>query len=422
MTALPKTLIRVACVAASLCASPTARADAPPLDRYEPGILPVVAADSDVGFKFGAFGQLARFRNDVRPYAWRAQVLAVASVREGATGIESPYREAFLNFDRPCSFVPNLRLLASLGYERTTNLGYYGLGNDMPAVRLWDGLTAGSDAYVQARRTYQYDGSRPQARATLRYGAGSGWSTMGDLTLQWITVRTFAGSLLERDLLAPLPDTPTIRRGDGPSARATIGVVYDTRDHETVTTAGQYHDLSLRCGAGFDGGASYCGANLTARLYQGIWGGRISFAARLVADVLWGQPGLMELASYGGVESGQGPGSGRGIRGVPQGRLAGQTKLIGNGEIRAQLFSFRIRSQRFEVMAAGFADAGRVWTRALAGTPGHDGAFRLHWGAGAGPRLRWGDSLLIRADVAYAPLGADLGSVPAIYIDVQQVL
>jgi hypothetical protein len=107
---------------------------------------------------------------------------------------------------------------------------------------------------------------------------------------------------------------------------------------------------------------------------------------------------------------------------VPQGRLAGQTKLIGNCEIRAQLFPFRIRSQRFAVMVAGFADAGRVWTRAFAGAPGHDGAFRLHWGAGGGPRLRWGDSLLIRADVAYAPLGADLGAVPAIYIDVQQVL
>jgi hypothetical protein len=36
--------------------------------------------------------------------------------------------------------------------------------------------------------------------------------------------------------------------------------------------------------------------------------------------------------------------------------------------------------------------------------------------------VRWGDSLLIRADVAYAPLGADLHAAPAVYIDVEQVL
>jgi hypothetical protein len=38
------------------------------------------------------------------------------------------------------------------------------------------------------------------------------------------------------------------------------------------------------------------------------------------------------------------------------------------------------------------------------------------------PRLRWGDSLLIRADVAHAPLGADVGAAPAIHVDVKQVM
>ena len=59
----------------------------------------------------------------------------------------------------------------------------------------------------------------------------------------------------------------------------------------------------------------------------------------------------------------------------------------------------------------------------FAAVPALDGPdWRLHWGVGGGPRLRWGDALLIRADFAYAPLGAELGMAPAVYVDVDQVL
>jgi hypothetical protein len=109
------------------------------------------------------------------------------------------------------------------------------------------------------------------------------------------------------------------------------------------------------------------------------------------------------------------------VRGIPQGRLAGKSKAIANLEVRSFLLPFAIGSQRFVLGAVAFADAGRVWTHALSGSE-RDGDFRLHWGAGGGPRVRWGDSLLIRADVAYAPLGADLHAAPAVYIDVEQVL
>jgi hypothetical protein len=65
---------------------------------------------------------------------------------------------------------------------------------------------------------------------------------------------------------------------------------------------------------------------------------------------------------------------------------------------------------------------GRVWTGAFFSSGESDGPFRLHWGAGGGPRLRWGDSLVIRADVAYAPLGAQLNMVPGLYVEVEAVM
>jgi hypothetical protein len=159
-----------------------ARAVEPPsADRYEPGVLPAVAHDADVGFKFGAFTQLARFRDEERPYAWRAQLLAVMSVRDGATGTEFPYREIFVRFDRPRFLIEPLRLFVHLGYLRTTNLGYFGVGNATPAEPSWRDYPTGSEGYVAARRFYQFDGVAPVARLTARYRLFPNWQAMADL-------------------------------------------------------------------------------------------------------------------------------------------------------------------------------------------------------------------------------------------------
>jgi hypothetical protein len=392
-------------------------AEPPPADRYEPGLLPALAHDADVGFKFGVFTQLARFRDEQRPYAWRAQLLAAMSVREGATGTEFPYREAFLRLDRPHVLVEPLRLLVHIGYLRTTNLGYYGVGNATRAEPLWRDYPSGSEAYVAARRFYQFDGVAPAARLTARYRLRPGWQAMADLYAQWVDINVYQGSLLEQELVAG----PGFPLGRGLQARGTAGLVRDTRNHETVPTGGSYHEGSIRCGTGVHGDGRYCALNITLRGYWGIAGERLTVAGRALADVAFGSPPLLELSRYGGVESGSGPGGSRGIRGVPQGRLAGKSKVIGNVEVRTFLLPFSIGSQRFCLGAVAFADLGRVWANTLS-TSEQDGSFHVHWGAGLGPRLRWGDSLLIRADISYAPLGAALGAAPAIYVDVEQVL
>jgi len=200
-----------------------------------------------------------------------------------------------------------------------------------------------------------------------------------------------------------------------------LGLLYDTRNHETVTTRGYFHEGSFRCGSGWQGDGSHCAFNLILRGYWELAGERLSIATRLLGDMELGSPPLIELSRYGGLDPDNGLGGARGIRGVPQGRVAGKSKVIGNLEVRTFFLSFSIGSQRFSLGAAAFADAGRVWAGSFSGAQ-NDDSFRVHWGAGAGPRLRWGDSLLIRADVAYAPLGADLGAAPAIYIDVKQVM
>jgi hemolysin activation/secretion protein len=118
-----------------------------------------------------------------------------------------------------------------------------------------------------------------------------------------------------------------------------------------------------------------------------------------------------------------GPGGMQGVRGLPEGRLHGNTKLIGNLELRSFFWKFRVAGQRLELGAAAFLDVGRVWTNSLAGVSGLDGSgLALHYGVGAGIRLRWGDSLVIRFDMHYSPAGAQLGSPVGLCVDVDPVL
>jgi hypothetical protein len=392
-------------------------ATAEPADRYEPGLLPIVAQDADVDVLLGVFAQLARFRDDRKPYAWRVQTMALVSFREGATGTEMPYREAFVRFDRPSLWGKPLRLQLQLGYLRTTNLGYFGLGNATPAEAGWQSLPEGSPEYVQSRRYYQFDGVTPSGRLAVRLRLAPTWEIVWEGSLQWVDVRAYEGSLLARDRVAE--GGPGFSLGEGWQPRLAMGLVYDSRDHETVATRGQYHDFSVRCG-GVVRDDAYCGLNLTLRAYRALWGQYLSLAGRWLGDLELGNPSLIELSRYGGIESGSGPGGSRGIRGVPQGRLAGKGKVIANLELRSFFLAFSLGSQRFVLGGAAFADAGRVW--ATSSPSVQDGSFRLHWGVGGGPRLRWGDALLIRADVAYAPLGASLGAAPAVYVTVDAVM
>jgi hypothetical protein len=387
-------------------------------------VLPAFGGETDIGFKFGAFAQLARFRDELEPYAWRAQLQAEASVQDGATGTEFPYRESNFRIDWPHAIKDRLRVMTELTYLRTTNRGYYGVGNDSHARQLWEGLEEGSDEFVRARRFYQYDGTTPHLRATALVRMGGSWRWFADVSLRWVLINTYVGSLLDHDTsqgaaggqqlwgtdesLQPVPAT---------------GVVFDSRDHETVPRIGHYHEASVRCGPGGFGAQPYCGFNVTLRGYLPLAGEKLSLAARMLGDVVTARAPLLELSGFGGIAGASSLAGARGIRGIPSGRYHGRTKVIGNFEARSFLLPFTVGDQRCSLGLAAFADAGRVWTEPLASVEALDGrGWGIHWGLGAGPRLRWGDALVIRFDVAYSPDGEALGVAPAMYVDVQPVL
>jgi hypothetical protein len=165
-----------------------------------------------------------------------------------------------------------------------------------------------------------------------------------------------------------------------------------------------FHELSGRFGPtlGTDN-MTYGGVNLTLRGFWSLYRQYLVLAARLVADLLFGRPPFYELARHGGLYPSDSVGGWSAVRGVPLQRYYGKLKFFGNLELRSKLKDFGFWGQRFNVGLAAFADAGRVFADWGAHSQLDGNSVGIKVGLGGGLRLQWGETFILRADVAWSP-------------------
>jgi hypothetical protein len=381
------------------------RAVAPACDEPDPrdcphselALIPMFGVSSDTGVALGAFVQVARFERGARPYAALLQVQGSLSIFKGSDGLELPFHDDYVLLDLPAFPAEADRLLLNVGYARLTREGYYGVGNRSAATAP-PGIPD-ADLYSSYLREQLH------ARATLHRRVGSsGLRLYLGVAVARLALTPYASSRLAEDVAS---GQAALGIGRFWQSAASLGVLVDRRDHEVYPTRGVYGDVELRVAPDGLNAHDFVGIAATGRIYVPLMEERLVLAARILGDVLFGDPPLNELGRFGGVLGNPGPGVATGVRGVPLGRFIGKTKVIGNAELRSLFLPFRAFGQRMVLGCAAFADAGRVWTRSFARDPARDGTgLGLHAGFGGGPRLRWGDAFLLRVDVALAP-GAD---------------
>jgi outer membrane protein assembly factor BamA len=396
-------------VLATAAALPSALADGkePRPNRYEFGGTPVLTGDSDIGFGFGALASLARFKTGYSPYRWRAEALVMMTVKAApGGGAELPYHDYYLKLDLPGLLGGKLRLNLRLSFGRFTNSGYYGMGNSSPALDDRDS------------RYHQYDRIYPQARARARLKVLSSLSLLLGSTLTYNWINHYQPSRLLDDLASGDGQVRDLLGGTDNHllAELDLGWIWDTRNHEITPTRGVFSELTWRFAPGTASvdDLAYGGVNFTVRLYRAVAGERLVLAGRVMVDLLLGQPPFYELASHGGLSPGSSIGGSAAIRGVPRHRYHGKIKLLGNLELRSKLVPFTLWGQRFNLGATLFADTGRTWADFSASKRLDGSGAGLKVGLGGGPRFQWGETFLLRADVAWSPDARPIG----IYIDV----
>lgn len=381
-----------------------ARADDEPRAHTEFGVLPLIGGDSDLGFGGGALLSITRVEPGWVPYRWQLEMGAVATFKRPDTGWEMPYQDAYvmLNFPR---FISNrLRLELRPSYTRELNQTYYGIGNASVAPE--------RGPMGQSQRDYfEYGRMHPTLSLRMLIRLDRVFFLQLGTSLTYNELDVHPGSKLDQDRRS---SDPRIRSFFGPLGPHLVhffeySALFDSRDNEVSPIRGMYHQLRVRLSPGgvMPFPYRYGQVNATARFYATPVRRWLTIAARVVGDVLFGDPPFYELARF---EDTFALGGVRGVRGVPAPRYYGKIKLFGNLESRSELAVFTLFGLPCTLSGVLFIDAGRLWSDWHADSELDGVGPGIKFGFGGGLRVQQGTAFVVRGDIAWSPDARPIGA------------
>jgi len=367
--------------------------------RYELAGFPILGGNSDIGFQFGGAATLTRFYDGAFPYLWNIDLLLSGSVKDDQNGFNLVQQSHVLRLDAPDLWSGRLRVDTRASYQRTINMGYYGLGNAARAD------LAPPPGQTSIGKRYEYLQDEGRLRTIARFHTKTQLDFVLGGMLRYEAPGVYAGSQLASDLAARNPDGSPVVVGGQASLLAGVaaGIMVDTRDSEFVTRQGFFYQVGAGATAGSAEQVGYGNASAVLAHYAPLWG-PLLFASRFVASFQFGRVPFYDLAQGGTFEPQYLLGGETGVRGVPIGRYAGPIKMIANTEIRATPFPrFTLLGQRLRIGTTAFFDAGRVWNQYGLISPADGNSLWLKYGVGGGVFLQWGEAAIFRVEVAYSP-------------------
>ncbi len=337
------------------------------------GGVPVVAYDSDIGFKYGALLNLYWYGDGSRYPQYDHSLYLEWSRTTKGNGINQITYET----DK---LIPGIRALFEASYLTEKALDFYGF-NGYQAVYDLDYEQEGVDQFGNANRLFYR-----HSRELLRIKADFQGEIVGQ-KLRWLGGIAYYGTSIDsvdidglnegksEDLLSKnslygyYVDKEMIKPDQINGGRHTIlkgGLVYDTRDNEPNPFTGIWSEMQLHVAPAFLSNTEYGYAriilthrqyftlipewmNLAYRLsYQGKIGGEMPFymmpfhfqtAPKLTRD---------------------GVGGSKTVRGVRRNRIVGDGFAFGNLELRGKILRTSLFKQNFYIALSAFVDAGMV--------------------------------------------------------------
>jgi outer membrane protein assembly factor BamA len=367
-------------------------------------LVPIAGGSTDIGIGGGVFAGLTRLEPGYVPYRWDAQGAAFVTFANENGGLIIPYLDAYVLATLPRFAGTPVKLEVRPGMTRETTLDYYGMGNASSAAA----------PTMPGVSTYRYERTHPSMLADARVKLVDHLDAMVGFRYTLSSQEFSSESKLAYDLRHGSPEVKALI---GPTGTESVpqllyAVELDTRDSEVTPRSGTFDELALRLSPGgtSDFPSRYGEATLSMRGYVPLVSSRVVLAARLVGDLLFGQPPFYVLSC---IEDQYALGGSNGVRGVPAQRYYGKVKIMANLEARIKLFEFRAFSKAVALGAAAFFDGGRVWADTTP-HPELDGTgFGLKYGVGAGLRLTSGVAFVLRADIAYSPDATPVGGYVA---------
>ena len=393
-------MLSAALLALSLSAH--AADDGPPEDGFKAAALPALNYNSDEGFGYGVIGSGYWYRDGLLPYKYGLTVRVFLTTKN--VHAHMVRLDALDVADLP------LRVTAEAGYYSTLAANFCGYagdsncGTDQLEVAEAAADAAGLSGTARedfVRRYYLVRYTEPYLNIQTR-------TRIKDLPHKVEVIGGYRGSYYFPGVPGdqnPWPGSlyESDYHPEGETGFASVlqtGMMFDNRDNEPAPNSGYWSEFSVRGAGPFSGSTwTFGGVNLTHRQYATLIKGKLVSATRLVLDTSFGELPTQEMVRMGGVVNYGALGGQYGPRGLRAWRIIGQTKAMGQEELRWTFAHFTPGTQTIDLGSVGFFDYG--WAaRSLSELNLSQAGF----GTGAGLRVTWNTNFVVRVDAGFSPV------------------
>jgi len=392
------------------------------------GAIPVVAYDSDIGFKYGGLVNFYDYGDGSKYPKYDQSIYLEWSRTTKGSGINQ------FTYDTE-KLIPGVRMLTEVSYLTEKALDFYGF-NGYNAYYNADYEDQEGIFARKSRMFYRMDRNMLRLKTDF----------IGKLPvehLKWFGGIEFYNNKLDtvdianlnkgktEDLLPPIEGglygdfikwglIPSDQADGGNTTLFKLGAIYDTRDNEPNPMKGMWTELQFLASPGFlSSDYGYTRMALTHRQYFTVVPKALSFAYRLSyqAKLTGNMPFYMLPFVFNSTPqlTRDGLGGSKTMRGILRNRVVGEDFFYGNAELRWKVIRTVVLNQNFYIALAGFADAGMVTgkydlpeitdpIKAAAASAwlsqGED--EKLHISYGAGIHLALNDNFIVTVDYGLA--------------------
>jgi len=390
------------------------------------GVLPAIAYDSDVGFRYGALTNLYWFGDGSQYPKYRHSLYAEWSKTTKGSG------QTILRYDSEY-LIPKVRMQLETSLFTEKALDFYGFNGAKSIFNADFSDQESGDNYI-SRAYYRYDRKQIMLKSDF-------WGEIIGKELRWyagfqfnkIDIATVDVANINGDLATDDPDyldpsqkllydkyvdwglIKADQKEGGITTQLKLGFVYDTRDEEPNPTKGMWTEALVVLSPSFLGNDfAYSNLVLTHRQYIPIVENRLSAALRLSYQAKIGgeTPFYMLPFYYSTFSTRDGLGGAKTIRGILRNRVVGESVGLGNAELRWKFFRGKFLGQNLYLALSSFLDAGMVLKEYELDLTGVDTdelaanfsteSERLHMAAGAGFHFVMNRNFIIAVDYGRA--------------------
>jgi outer membrane protein assembly factor BamA len=384
------------------------------------GAVPVVAFDSDIGFKYGGLVNFYHYGDgSLYPDYKHSIYLEWSRTTKGGGINQLTYDSKYL--------IPGVRVSGEVSYLTEQALDFYGFNGYKSSY--YSNFEDEDDSSYVSRMYYRMDRKMLRIRADFqgKLKLKNFYWTAGlvHYNIQLDTVNTKKlneGKSI--DELIPYVNgglwgyyrekniVPDEESDGGSSTLLKLGIEYDTRDNEPNPMHGIWTSFMILIDPGFLGeSSSYGKFNLTHRQYFTLVPDRLSFVYRMeYQGKLFGKTPVYMLPLV--INSGRyidrdGLGGAKTMRGILRDRVVGEDMAFGNFEFRWKFISTVVLKQNIYLALSAFSDMGlvvREYKINLGATPQivEQQSDGLHTSTGAGFRFALNENFIVAVDYGIA--------------------